>query len=57
MKKTTYTFSYGGPDNVHVGFFHSYLKETKKKKKKKKKINNQFLNNTPIFQQNKFTCM
>ena len=23
--------------NVHVVFFHSYLKETKKKKKKKKK--------------------
>ena len=39
-EKPTCTFSYGGlrPSyNVHVGFFHSYLKETKK-------INNQFLN-------------
>ena len=31
MKKPTCTFSYCGlPYNVHVGFFHSYLKETKK---------------------------
>ena len=50
MKKTTCTFSYGGRrahfrmagvappyENVHVGFFHSYLKETKK-------FNNKFLN-------------
>ena len=39
MKKPTCTFSYGRlcpPYNVHIGFFHSYLKETKK-------INNQFL--------------
>ena len=39
-KNPTRTFSYGGlclPYNVHVGFFHSYLKEMKT-------INNQFLN-------------
>ena len=40
MKKPTCTFSYGGlrlTYNVHVSFFHSYLKEMKK-------MNNQFLN-------------
>ena len=41
MKKPTCTFSYV-PYNVHIVFFHSYLKETKK-------INSQFLTNSSMF--------